>query len=104
MPHGHKMLTGAPASFLVCILPSILQVRVSDGARLRTLPCGVTSNVVAWAPHAHLLAFCCEDKEPSPGQYSVSQEACPVRLLALPPPAPGLATAGPAGGSGSGYG
>jgi hypothetical protein len=39
-------------------------VRVADGTRVRAIPCnGLTSHVVAWAPHAHILAWACEDSD-----------------------------------------
>lgn len=73
------------------------------------MPCGVTTNVVAWAPHAHLLAFVCEDKEQAAQQQQYGSapqpDACSVRLLVVPssahgqqaaaaPPAPSAGVAG----------
>jgi hypothetical protein len=40
----------------------LAQIRVGDGSRLRSIPCGGDfSHAVAWAPHAYLLAFAAED-------------------------------------------
>jgi hypothetical protein len=56
-----------------CISPdAILQTRVSDGTRVRGLPQVDAVNLVAWAPHAHILAFACEDaKAPRPEHHSI---------------------------------
>lgn len=57
-----------------------VQIRVSDGTRVRALPQKDAINVVSWAPHAHMLAYVCDDEAVPPAERNA------VRVL-IPPAA-----------------